>query len=344
MQMYLWTGKGDHQVIVSDTNTSSTYLAAGATFGPALSTTGVSGVLALAADSTAPSGDACEAIAAGQLTGKVAIVDRGTCAFTTKVKNAQAAGAIAVVVANDADDSFFTMGGSDRKVKIPSVMVGQSDGAALKAAAGSIATTKKNPSTPLQLDGSLDADIVAHEYCHGLTWRMIGGMSGALPGAIGEGMSDVCALLLNGDDRIGEYSSSTPGGIRRNPYTDYPRTYGNVAGASVHDDGEIYAAIGWRLRENFLGAGRTVDQLFGYLVDGMNVTPAGPYFEHMRDGILAAIPVEGPAADPVGACLVWDAFADVGVGVGAKATVGFRRGRTTITITESFVLPSKCLP
>jgi hypothetical protein len=38
-------------------------------------------------------------------------------------------------------------------------------------------------------DGDLDADIVFHEYGHGLTWRMIGGMSGPLAGAIGEGAS-----------------------------------------------------------------------------------------------------------------------------------------------------------
>ncbi len=36
-------------------------------------------------------------------------------------------------------------------------------------------------------DGDFDSDVVFHEYGHGLTWRMIGGMSGALAGAIGEG-------------------------------------------------------------------------------------------------------------------------------------------------------------
>ncbi len=48
---------------------------------------------------------------------------------------------------------------------------------------------------PLQIDASLDSDVVYHEVCHGLTWRMIGRMSGPLAGAIGEGMSDGCALL-----------------------------------------------------------------------------------------------------------------------------------------------------
>ena len=332
MQMYLWTGKGDHQVIVN----ASPYLGAGASFGPALTTTGITGALAVAVDSTAPTSDACDPIAAGQLTGKIAIVDRGICNFSVKVRNAQAAGAKAVIVVNLDSGAFFTMGGTDRKVSIPSVMVGQASGAAMKSAAGSSANARKNPVTPLQRDGSVDADIVAHEYCHGLTWRMIGSMSGALPGAIGEGMSDVCAILLNGDDVVGEYSASDPGGIRRNPYAAYPRTYKDVTGGGVHADGEVYGAIGWRLKENFEGAGRTVDQLFGYLVRGMNFTPAGPYFEDMRDGILQAI------TDPTDRCLVWDAFADYGVGVGASATVGMRRGKYVVTVVESKALPAGC--
>ena len=64
------------------------------------------------------------------------------------------------------------------------------------------------------------------------------------------------------------------------------------------------------------------------LVEGMNFTPATPTFEKMRDGILQAVALTTPGDE----CLVWDAFADFGVGNGAKATLS-RRG--TWTITES---------
>ena len=37
--------------------------------------------------------------------------------------------------------------------------------------------TSGTPPTPNR-DGDLDSDIVYHEYGHGLTWRMIGSMSG----------------------------------------------------------------------------------------------------------------------------------------------------------------------
>jgi hypothetical protein len=80
---------------------------------------------------------------------------------------------------------------------------------------------------PLQIDSALDSDIVYHEYGHGLSWRMIGHMSGPIAGAIGEGNSDGIALLINGDDCIGEYGTSSPCGFRRAPYAGYPNTYGD---------------------------------------------------------------------------------------------------------------------
>ena len=57
-------------------------------------------------------------------------------------------------------------------------------------------------------DGALDSDIVFHEYTHGLTWRMVGDMSGAPASAVGEGMSDAIACYFNNDDRVAEWSSN----------------------------------------------------------------------------------------------------------------------------------------
>ena len=181
---------------------------------------------------------------------------------------------------------------------------------------------------------SLDSDIVFHEYGHGLTWRMIGGMSGPLAGAIGEGASDGLAMLFNGDDNMGEYASGNPDGIRRVPYAGYPRTYGDVTGAEVHNDGEIYAAVIWRLIELFTANAQPIATLFDYFVDGMNFTPATPAYEDMRDGILQSVNDPGGLHD----CLVWEAFAQFGIGVGADGTVN----GTAVTITESFDVPVAC--
>ena len=65
--------------------------------------------------------------------GAVALVDRGTCSFVQKVSNAQAAGAIAVIVVNNVAGPPTTMGGTDPTITIPSVMVSLADGGVIKA-------------------------------------------------------------------------------------------------------------------------------------------------------------------------------------------------------------------
>ena len=241
----------------------------GAGFGPALNSTGLSGSIVSASPA-----DGCTTVG-GSVSGKVAIIDRGNCNFTVKVKNAQVAGATGVIIANNQGGTdIFTMGGSDTTITIPSVMISQNDGVALRGLASPAGTIRAKAVQPLQIDASLDSDVVFHEYGHGLSWRMIGDMGGVLSGAIGEGASDGVAMLVNGDDIMGEYSASSPTGIRRYPYAGYPLTYKDVTGAEVHNDGEIYAAVIWRLIELF-GPSRRGD-LFNYYVDGMNYTPSDP--------------------------------------------------------------------
>ena len=67
--------------------------------------------------------------------GKVVVVDRGGCTFSTKVRNAIAAGAIGVVVINNVAGDPVAMakdgGGGD---DLPAVMIGKNEGAALRTA------------------------------------------------------------------------------------------------------------------------------------------------------------------------------------------------------------------
>jgi minor extracellular serine protease Vpr len=67
--------------------------------------------------------------------GKVVVVDRGGCTFSTKVRSAIAAGAIGVVVINNVAGDPTAMakdgGGGDN---LPAVMLGKNEGAALRAA------------------------------------------------------------------------------------------------------------------------------------------------------------------------------------------------------------------
>ncbi|MEO7096326.1 MAG: M36 family metallopeptidase, partial [Polyangiales bacterium] len=178
-----------------------------------------------------------------------------------------------------------------------------------------------------------------HEYGHGLTWRMVGSMSGPISGAIGEGASDVVAFLLNGDDRIGEYAYGDPNGIRRAPYGAYTLTYAAVTGAEVHNDGEIYAAAMWRVYQNYLGAGLTSSSVLDDFVGGLDRTPAAPTFEAMRDGMVAEATASGGTTR---GCLVWRGFASIGIGQGSSVTLN-HRGQVS-GVTTSSTVPAVCNP
>lgn len=77
-----------------------------ANFGNAASAANFNGDVVIVNDGAgADTGDACEALAPGTLTGKVAFINRGTCGFEFKARNAQGAGATAVIIGNVASSS-----------------------------------------------------------------------------------------------------------------------------------------------------------------------------------------------------------------------------------------------
>ena len=71
------------------------------------------------------------------LAGKVALIDRGVCAISLKVDVATKAGAVAVIVANNAggDPPSFSFGGGDLPL-VPTVVISQADGTRIKTALG----------------------------------------------------------------------------------------------------------------------------------------------------------------------------------------------------------------
>ncbi len=110
------------------------YAAAGAAFGPPLTAAGLTGDVVLADDGSSSGSLACGPLVnAAAVNGNIALVDRGTCGFAVKVKNAQNAGAIGVIVANNAVGPPAPMGGTDPTIAIPSIMVAQSTGNTIKA-------------------------------------------------------------------------------------------------------------------------------------------------------------------------------------------------------------------
>lgn len=136
-------------VVTSPASVAGVYRIGTAAFGPAVGTPTVTADLVQALDAADAAGptttDGCSALTnAAAVAGKIALIDRGTCGFTVKVANAQAAGAAAVVIAdNVVGCPPAGLGGVDPTITIPSARVQLPDGNALKTALGSGAVTAK---------------------------------------------------------------------------------------------------------------------------------------------------------------------------------------------------------
>jgi hypothetical protein len=123
--------------VLSPAGIAGTYAANGAAFGAPLTLGGITGNVVLVDDGTGVTSDGCEPLVNGAaLAGNIALIDRGTCTFVLKTAAAQAAGAIAVIIANNVAGPL-TPGGADPSITIPVVGITQADGNTLKANLGS---------------------------------------------------------------------------------------------------------------------------------------------------------------------------------------------------------------
>ena len=266
MQMYVWTAQTERSVTGNTPASIVQTVAAGmAQFGPqSFDLTGDVVVAQDAANSTGPlTTDACTTLTnASSVAGKIAFVDRGTCTFVVKIRNAQASGAIGVLIRTD-DRAAGDMAGTDATLTIPSALVDRDFGTAVLNAvqAGGANVTLRRSAGQMR-DGDLDTTIMAHEWAHYLTHRLIGNSSGLdtnQSNGLGEGWSDFHALLLvvraedadvpanagwngtyaeaayssGGKYRAGGNNDSFYWGIRRVPYstdmTKNPLTFRHIA-------------------------------------------------------------------------------------------------------------------
>jgi hypothetical protein len=187
------------------------YFAQSALFGPPLTETGITGEVVAALDEANAAGpstlDGCTAITnAAQVAGKVAIVNRGTCEFSTKVLNAQNAGAVAVIIANNVATGLPGMGAGAvaSQVTIPSLGVQQSTGTAIRG--------------QLTLLVTVNATLLARPGTDpSVRWLMgedaVGGITGAIrdmwnptcysnPGKVSDTAYYVCNRVDNGGVHI----------------------------------------------------------------------------------------------------------------------------------------------
>ncbi len=82
------------------------------------------------------SGLACSPLPSGSVAGKIVLVLRGTCAFSNKLNDVAAGGALAIIVYNNPGGSIFSSGSTSvGSATLPALFINQSDGADLKARA-----------------------------------------------------------------------------------------------------------------------------------------------------------------------------------------------------------------
>jgi Fungalysin metallopeptidase (M36)/PA domain/Ig-like domain CHU_C associated/Secretion system C-terminal sorting domain/Fungalysin/Thermolysin Propeptide Motif len=299
------------------------------------------------------------------LTGKIALINRGNggiCAsptgvpFTVKVKNAQNAGAIAVIMVNNvATPLTLVMGGTDNTITIPAVLVSQGDGGLL---ADNLPLTNVTIGPGIPFDGDLDNGIIIHEYMHGISNRITGGpnntscLQNAEQG--GEGWSDYLGLMLTTNwatatlasgatpRPIGTYvlgqNTATGLGIRNFAYSTNivtnPLTYANMGtgtiGTEVHNIGEIWCAAIWEMTWGIIQQEGTINpNLYNFNVattTGGNSIALKLVMEGMKlqpcspgfvDGRNAILAADRNLYSGRHACAIWTAFAKRGLGYAA---------------------------
>lgn len=246
MQMYLWPAAQLGQpnaVTIGTGEGATTYAANYARFTPAPTNAGFPGEVRVA-------DDACSAVEAP---GAIVVVGAtAACTVHAQVVNAEAGGAVAVVVSHDPaltqeregqtpDDATtapILSGTMDPAVGIPAVSVSQDDGTRIREQVGDDALAgsvhKAEGHTGIR-DGDVENGVIIHEYGHGVSNRLTGGPGiNCLSGQeqMGEGWSDFLAITMLLDPEVDDpevgrgmgpyvrFQDSREGaGIRPRPYT-----------------------------------------------------------------------------------------------------------------------------
>lgn len=350
MQMYIWSTNANDILTVNDpASLAGSYGSTIAGFGPPVPTVPITEDIILVDDGTAPTTNGCEPIVnAAEINGKIALVRRGVCPFVDKVQFCQDAGAVAVIVMNNVAGATFSMGGTSSTITIPSLMISQSDGNVFEA--------MLNGGTPINAtiggtvdlvakDSDFDNLVIAHEYGHGISNRLVGGGDNTSclhnEDQMGEGWSDWFGLMvtmkpgdLSTDPRgVGTYvtgAANNAVGIRPAAYStsfavnDYTYANTNSGVSQPHGIGFVWATMLWDLNWALIdeygfdpnvktGTGGN-NIAMSLVMEGLKLTNCEPGFVDARDGILAA---DELLYNGDNKCLIWEVFANRGLGLSA---------------------------
>lgn len=157
---------------------------------------------------------------------------------------------------------------------------------------------------------AFDADVVFHEFTHGITNRLVGGRMNSpqglqqiQSGGMGEGWSDYFALTIQNFGKpvekvvTGDWVVNQPNGIRGLKYdSNFPHHFDKIGTGrynEVHNIGEIWCATLMEMNRKVgevLGSKDSGHQLsWQIVVDALKLSPSNPSFLDERDAILKAL-------------------------------------------------------
>ncbi|MEO5581837.1 MAG: M36 family metallopeptidase [Saprospiraceae bacterium] len=372
MRMFIWTETGTKLLkVILPVELSSDIETKSADFGTAITTTPITGNLAVVSDGSAnPTFGCSPLINPAEVKGKIALIDRGDCFFHEKACFAQFAGAIGIIICNY-ENTPVALGGivpAPCDVKVPVISIGSVDAAFLKKNIERVTVSLQAPITvgSKDKDGSFDNGIIAHEYSHGISIRLTGGPanSDCLNNAeqMGEGWSDFFTLVVTSKPTDKENTAKGVGtfvlqqaasdrGIRKYPYTTdmsiNGQVYEDTYTAEEHDLGSVWTTMLWELYwkmsnaygwdpDLYKGQGGN-NKAIRLVFEGIRLQPCSPGFVDGRDAILKA---DQLLYNSQNQCLIWEAFAKRGLGFSAKQGSSNDKGDGV----QAFDVPPSCIP
>ena len=228
----------------------------------------------------------CDPYQAQALSGRIAVIERGTCFFRDKVEHADAAGASGVLVINHEGDDLLRMGLLER-TDIPAFFVGKADGATIRESlADPMASLTLDP---LPVSTELDWAFVAPPSSRGPSLALL-----PKPDLVAPGQSVYTAAPRYNDEGV----LFTPSGFRELSGTSFAApvvsgaaallwqafpalTAREVASALINTASPVLLEDG--TRETVLAAGAGVLDLSGALRPNATAVPPSIGFGSVRE-------------------------------------------------------------
>lgn len=183
---------------------------------------------------------------------------------------------------------------------------------------------------------ALDADIVLHEYMHGVSQRLVGGrlkmtaLAEPQSLALGEAWSDYFAITIQNFYRqsprftFGAFASNNASGVRPKPYDQVTADFGQLGTPPFneqHGAGSIFAAALIQMQEELralLGHAAGHETGWRLVIASLKKVKANPNFIEARNAILDSIAaLMSPQAAAIEAA-IRRAFAQFGMGRNAR--------------------------